>query len=116
LTPKSVEVLGGNKITKMFQAMAIVSLKMGNLGLEVKSLKTKLTTVEEEKQGLLKQIQKEQQGYEEYIQCMQTWNKQKKEMEEKVNVKMMWLAIENKEMTRKLMEFPNLKKEKMKLR
>ncbi len=40
LTPKFVEklvkeVLGNNKIVEMFQAMAIVSMKMGNLGLEV---------------------------------------------------------------------------------
>jgi hypothetical protein len=33
----------------MFQAMVIVSLKMGNLGLEVKSFKTKLISMEEEK-------------------------------------------------------------------
>ncbi len=38
----------------MFQAMLNVTLKMGNLGLEVKSFKTTLTIVEEEKQGLLK--------------------------------------------------------------
>ncbi len=43
----------------MFQAMVIVSLKMGNLGLEVKSFKTRLIIMEEEKQGLLKQIKKE---------------------------------------------------------
>jgi len=43
------EVLGNNKITEIFQAMAIVSQKMGNLGLEVKSLKTKLTIVEGER-------------------------------------------------------------------
>jgi hypothetical protein len=54
LTPKYVEelveeVLGSNKIAKMFQAMAIVSMKMGNLGLEVKSLKTKLIILEEDK-------------------------------------------------------------------
>jgi hypothetical protein len=54
----------------MFPAMAIVSLKMDNLGLEVKSFKTTLTIVEEEKQGLLKQIKKEPQGYEEYRHCM----------------------------------------------
>ncbi len=30
----------------MFQAMAIVSMKMGNLGLEVQSLKTRLAIVE----------------------------------------------------------------------
>jgi hypothetical protein len=44
--------------------MVIMILKMGNLGLEVKSFKTILTIMEEEKQGLLKQI-KEQKGYEE---------------------------------------------------
>ncbi len=48
----------------MFQTMAIMSLKMGNLGLEVKSLKSRLIIVEEKKQGLLKQM-KEQQGYKE---------------------------------------------------
>lgn len=67
----------------MFQAMAIVSMKMGNLGLEVNSFKRTLTIVEEEKQI------KEQQGYEENKYCMQTWNKQKKKMEEKINVKML---------------------------
>jgi hypothetical protein len=40
LTPKFVEksakeVLENNKIVEMFQAMATVSMKMGNLGLEV---------------------------------------------------------------------------------
>jgi hypothetical protein len=44
--------------------------------------------MEEEKQGLLKQIKKEPHGYEEYRQHMQISNKQKKEMEEKINVKM----------------------------
>jgi hypothetical protein len=52
-TPKYVEelaeeVLGSNKTTKMFQAMAMVSEKMDNLGLEVKSLKTILNTMEGE--------------------------------------------------------------------
>ncbi len=51
LTPKSVEemveeVLEGNMIAKMFQAMAIASMKLGNLGLKVLSLKTILTTME----------------------------------------------------------------------
>jgi hypothetical protein len=40
------EVVGNNKIVEMFQAMAIVSMKMGNLGLEVQSLKTRLAIVE----------------------------------------------------------------------
>jgi hypothetical protein len=53
-TPKCVEditidVMGSNKTIEMFQTMAIVSLKMGNLGLEMESLETKLTMVEGEK-------------------------------------------------------------------
>jgi hypothetical protein len=44
LTPKFIEklvgeVLGNNKIVEMFQAMAIVSMNMGNLGLEIQFLK-----------------------------------------------------------------------------
>jgi hypothetical protein len=59
LTPKFVEklakeVLGNNKIVEMFQTMAMVNMKMGNLGLEVQSLKTRLAIVEGEKHGLLK--------------------------------------------------------------
>jgi hypothetical protein len=43
LTPKFVEklvgeVLGNNKIAKMFQAMAIVIMNTGNLGLEIQFL------------------------------------------------------------------------------
>jgi len=54
LSPKNVEelakgVLGSNKTTKLFQTMAIMNQKMGNLGLEVKSLKIRLTIVEGEK-------------------------------------------------------------------
>jgi hypothetical protein len=53
-TPKYVEdiitnVMESNKSTEMFQAMAIVSLNMGNLGLKVESLETKLTMVEGDK-------------------------------------------------------------------
>jgi hypothetical protein len=45
----ATNVLESNKTTKMFKAMAIFKLKMGNLGLQVQTLKTKLTTMEEEK-------------------------------------------------------------------
>ncbi len=64
LTPISVEDLAmknmeGNKNIEMFQAMAIIKLKMGNLGLEVQSLKTILTTIEGEKQQLLQHLYKD---------------------------------------------------------
>ncbi len=45
----AVDVMERNKIIDMFQAMTIVSLKMGNLGLKVQSLKTRLTIVKREK-------------------------------------------------------------------
>jgi len=53
-TPKfveevAVEVMQVDKITKLFQTMAIVSLNMGNLNLEVSGLKNKLATKEKEK-------------------------------------------------------------------
>jgi hypothetical protein len=61
-----VGALENNKNVKMLQAMAIISLKLGNLGLEVHSLKIKLTTLEGKKHGLLKQMKKEQEGHEDY--------------------------------------------------
>ncbi len=53
-TPKfveevAVEVMQVDKITKLFQTMAIVNLNMGNLNLEVSGLKNKLATKEKEK-------------------------------------------------------------------
>jgi hypothetical protein len=49
-------VMESNKTIEMFQAMAIVNMKMGNLGLKVQSLKIRLTTVKQEKQGLFRQM------------------------------------------------------------
>jgi hypothetical protein len=43
------KVLESNRIVEMFQTMAIISLMMGNLGLEVQSLKNRLTIIEGEK-------------------------------------------------------------------
>ncbi len=74
-------VMESNKTIEMFQAMAIVSMKMGNLGLKVQSLKIRLTTVKQEKQGLFRQMQKEQEGYDKYNKQMGGWKKQKMEME-----------------------------------
>jgi hypothetical protein len=65
LTPKSIEeiakeILGNNKTIEIFEIMAIVSQKwVINLGLEVKSLKTRLTIVEGEMLRLLKQMKQE---------------------------------------------------------
>jgi hypothetical protein len=53
-TPKSVEyvvakVMQVDKLAELFQIMAIVSMNMGNLNLEVSSLKNKLATEDKEK-------------------------------------------------------------------
>jgi hypothetical protein len=39
-----IEVMQVNKIVELFQTMAIVSLNMGNLNMEVSNLNNKLTT------------------------------------------------------------------------
>ncbi len=43
------EVLSNNKIVEMFQAMVIVNMRMGNMGLEVMSFKTRLIKMEQGK-------------------------------------------------------------------
>ncbi len=62
----ATDVLESNKTIEMFQAMDIISLNMGNLGLKVQSLKIILTIVKGKKQGLFGQMQKEQEGYDKY--------------------------------------------------
>jgi hypothetical protein len=56
-TPKSVEevaakVMKVNKVTKLFQTIAIVSLNMGNLTLEVNTMKNRSGMGEKENVGL----------------------------------------------------------------
>jgi hypothetical protein len=53
-TPKSIKKVGAkvmkvDKATRLFQTMAIMSLNMGNLNLEVNTLKNGLTAGEKEK-------------------------------------------------------------------
>ncbi len=48
-----------DKVVELFQTMAIVSLNMGNLTLEVKNLKNRLAIVEKEKAILKEELDKE---------------------------------------------------------
>jgi len=55
-----------NKVAKLFQTMAIMSLNIRNWTLEVNTLKNKLITREKEKAMLQKELNKErdfQKGY-----------------------------------------------------
>ncbi len=63
-TPKSmeevvVEVMQTQKATKLFQTIAIVSLNMGNLNMEVRSLKNRLATWEKENALVQEELDKE---------------------------------------------------------
>jgi hypothetical protein len=53
------KVMKANKVVKLFQTVAIVSLNMGNLILEVNTLKNRLTIGEKEKAMLQKELFKE---------------------------------------------------------
>jgi hypothetical protein len=48
----AIEVMQTQKVVELFQTMAIVSLNMGNLNLEMSSLKNKLVMREKEKATL----------------------------------------------------------------
>ncbi len=50
-----------DKVAKLFQTMAIVSLNMGNLILEVNTLKNKLVMGEKENEMLQEELDKEKE-------------------------------------------------------
>ncbi len=54
-----VEVMQVDKAVELFQTMAIVNLNMGNLNLEVSSLKNRLAKKEKEKAVLQVELNKE---------------------------------------------------------
>jgi len=55
----AMEIMQVDKVVELFQTMAIVSLNMGNLNLEVSSLKNRLVTEEKEKAILQVELDKE---------------------------------------------------------
>ncbi len=56
-----IEVMQAYKVIEFFQTMAIITLNMGNLNLELRSLKNKLTTKEKEKVILHEELNKERE-------------------------------------------------------
>ncbi len=61
-----VEVMQAQKVVELFQTMAIISLNMGNLNLEVSSLKNRLATWEKKKAILQQELDKEKNFEKEY--------------------------------------------------
>jgi hypothetical protein len=56
-----VEVMKANKTAELFQTMATISLNMGNLTLEVKTLKNRLDVGEKEQAMLHEELDKEKE-------------------------------------------------------
>ncbi len=68
-----VEVMKANKVAKLFQTMAIVNLNMGNVILQVNTLKNKLVMWEKEKVMLQEELDKErdfQNGYKHNVEIL----------------------------------------------
>jgi hypothetical protein len=57
----AAKIMKANKVSKLFQTMAIVSLNMGNLILEVNTLKKKFLTWEKEKGVSQEELNKERE-------------------------------------------------------
>jgi regulator of replication initiation timing len=62
----AIEVMQTNKAIELFTAMAIVSMNIGNLNLEVNNLKNRLATKEKEKAILQVELNKEKDFKREY--------------------------------------------------
>ncbi len=81
-TPKSVEevvakVMKANKAAELFQTMAIMSMNMGNLTIEVNILKIKLAMGEKEKPKLQEELDKERDFQKGYKHNVEIWRKSK---------------------------------------
>ncbi len=81
-TPRSVEevvvdIMQAKNVEELFQTMAIVSLNMGNLNLEVSSLKNRLATGEKKKAILQKELDNEREFQKGYKHNVEIWRKNK---------------------------------------
>ncbi len=81
-TPKSmeevvVEVMKVDKVVDLLQTMAIVSLNMGNLTLELNIIKNKLVVGEKEKAMLQEELNKERNIQKGYKHNVEIWRKRR---------------------------------------
>jgi hypothetical protein len=81
-----VEVMKVNKATKLFRTMAIVNMNMGNLTLEVNTLKNRLVMGEKEKAMLHEKLDEEKDFQKGYNHNVEIWRKNRVEAEKKNEV------------------------------
>ncbi len=89
------KVMKVKKAAELFQTMAIVSLYMGNLTLEVNTLENRLATREKEKAMLQEELDKEKKIQKGYKHNVEIWMKNKVEVEQKIQVLIKKLQDEN---------------------
>jgi len=70
-----VEVMKVDKVVDLLQTMAIVSLNMGNLTLELNIIKNKLVVGEKEKAMLQEELNKERNIQKGYKHNVEIWRK-----------------------------------------
>ncbi len=94
----AIEVMKSDNATKLFQTMAIVSLNMGNLTMEVNTFKNKLVMKEKEKAMLREGLDKERNFQKGYKHNVEIQRKNRVEVEQKNKVFIKKLHDENEEL------------------
>jgi chromosome segregation ATPase len=87
-----------DKAIKLFQTMVIMNLNMGNLNLEVSSLKNRLMIKEKEKVVLHVELDKERDFQKEYKNNIEIWRKNRTKNKQRVKALIQKLQDENKEL------------------
>ncbi len=93
-----VEVMKADKVAKLLKTMAIVSLNMGNLTLEINILNNILDIGESEKAMLQEELDKERDFQKGYKYNVEIWRKNKAEVEQKIKVFIKKIQDDNQEL------------------
>ncbi len=93
----ATNIMKANEVAKLFQTMAIVNMNMGNLTLEVNTLKNKLALGEMEKAMLHEELDKEKNFQKGYKHNVKIWKKNNVKAEQKIKVFIKKLQDENEE-------------------
>ncbi len=90
-----------DKVVEVFQTMAIVNLNMGNLNLEVSSLKNRLTIKGEKEGNIIRRIGEGEGLLEGYKHNIKIWRKERTNNEHKIKMLMLMMKEENEELKEK---------------
>ncbi len=94
----AAEVMKVDKAVELCQTMAIVSLNMGNLTLEVNTIKNKLVVGKKEKAALQEELDKEKDIQKGYKHNVEIQRKSRVVVEQKIKVFIKKLQDENEEL------------------